>query len=320
MQPWMTSLLLFVFVAAALYCLIVALVGSGSPERRGLEALQTARRGTVESAGRQAAPSLREAVNERARALRRYDAYRSLEISLQRAGWPLKPVEYAAVALFVALALGAIVWALTGEWWMGVAGAAVGAILPHGALLASIARRMLRFEQQLPDALELMAASLRSGHGFQRALQVTADDMPPPVSTEFSLAVQDISVGQTVEEALRGVLLRVPSYEMELLATAVGIQLNVGGNLSEVLDKIAGTLRERQRIRGEISSLTAEGRLTAWLVFAAPIVMFAFMTYTNPDYMKPLTQEASGHVMLFVAAAMELVGVFAIWRLLQMEV
>jgi tight adherence protein B len=265
-------------------------------------------------------PSLRDALNERARALRRYDAYRSLETSLQRAGWPLKPIEYAVVVLLAALALGGIAWALTGAPLAGAAGVVAGVILAQGGLQASIGRRMLRFEQQLPDALELMAASLRSGHGFQRALQVTADDMPAPVSTEFRLAVQDISVGQTVEEALRGVLLRVPSYEMELLATAVGIQMNVGGNLSEVLDKIAGTLRERQRIRGEIASLTAEGRLTAWLVFAAPIVMFAFMTYTNPDYMKPLTQEASGHMMLFAAAVMELLGVFAIWRLLQMEV
>jgi tight adherence protein B len=220
----------------------------------------------------------------------------------------------------VALVIGGIVFLLTRYALFGALATALAFALTPMVLKAVSMRRMARFEAQLPDALELMAAALRAGHGFQRALQVTAEDMPHPISDEFQIAVQDIGAGRTVEDALHGILQRVPSYEMELIATAVAIQMQVGGNLSEILTKIADTLRERARIKGEIATLTAEGRLSAWILLLAPLAMFLFMYTRNPDYMAPLVKEEMGHYMLAGAGIMQIIGMVIIWRMLAMEV
>jgi tight adherence protein B len=203
--------------------------------------------------------------------------------------------------------------------WAIVAAVAIAVVMPLAMELARF-RRMARFEASLPEALDLMAAALKSGQGFQRALQVTAEDMPSPVKDEFSLAVQDISIGHTVEDALHGIWTRVPSYEMELITTAISIQLQVGGNLSEILQKIADTLRERARIRGEIATLTAEGKLSAMMVFAIPIGLFYYMKASNPAYMAPLLDTDVGRMMLIVAAISECVGMAIIWKMVSMEV
>lgn len=311
--------LVFGLSAVGMYLALTAVMARRAPSPRGLEGLASP---TLRSLSEEKAadPSVRERLARATRWLRRYDLYRSTEIALARAGWSLKPVEFGLVSLVAALMAGGLAHLLTRQPALSavVAAAAVG--LAPLSLKAAAMQRMARFEADLPDALELMAASLRAGQGFQRALQVTAEDMPAPLSDEFRAAVQEINAGRTVEEALGGILQRVPSYEMELIATAVGIQMAVGGNLSEILVKIADTLRERARIKGEIKTLTAEGRLSAWILLLAPLAMFVFITWQNPDYLTPLVQEELGRYMLAGAAVLQVIGMAVIWRMLSMEV
>ncbi|HEY3267587.1 MAG TPA: type II secretion system F family protein [Armatimonadota bacterium] len=328
-----TSLLLticlFVMGSAAAYFLLSGTVLARSG-RRGLEGLG----GEASTASRTVGGptvSRRQALSHASREWRKFDYYRSLELALQRAGWRLLPVEYISAVLAAAVAAGALAWSLMprlhgdawdlvrmpGAVWGVIAFAAVIALAP-AALTAARVRRMARFELSLPDALDLMAASLRSGHGFQRALQVTSEDMPRPVSDEFALAVQDISLGNSVEEALAGIYYRVPTYEMELITTAVGIQLQVGGNLSEILQKIAETLRERQRIKGEIATLTAEGKLSAIVVFLMPIALFAWLT--NVGYLHDMLVDDFGHLLLLGAGLSEVIGMIILWKMVAMEV
>ncbi len=311
--------IVFGLVAVGMYLVLTMVFSGKATSPRGLEGLVTLAPASSSQQGG-SARTPRERLARATHGLRRYDLYRSTDLSLLRAGWTLKPAEYGIASIALSLAMGALVYVLTGQPLYGAAAVALAVALAPMVLKASAVRRMARFESQLPDALELMAAALRAGHGFQRSLQVTAEDMPHPICDEFKIAVQDISAGRTVEEALHGILQRVPSYEMELIATAVGIQLHVGGNLSEILIKIADTLRERARIKGEIATLTAEGRLSAWILLLAPLAMFLFMYTRNPEYMAPLVQEQMGHYMLAGAAIMQVIGMIVIWRMLAMEV
>ncbi len=315
----LTPFLIFGIVAVGMYLLLTTFFSDRPAGRSGLEGLRA--HDTLHVATpTERANTVRERLAVATRGLRRYDVYRSTDLALLRAGWSLRPVEFGIAALAAALAGGGIVYLLTLKpLGAAAATALIFALTPTALKMASM-HRMSRFEAQLPDALELMAASLRAGHGFQRALQVTAQDMPRPICDEFNIAVQDIGAGRTVEEALQGILQRIPSYEMELIATAVGIQMNVGGNLSEILTKIADTLRERARIKGEIATLTAEGRLSAWILFLAPVVMLFFMVQRSPEYMAPLLHEQMGHYMLAGAGILQVIGMIVIWRMLAMEV
>jgi tight adherence protein B len=313
-----TTVALFIVASAAVFTLLSALSRGKPRERRGLEGLEGNRGGTIVTAA--PAASTRESLRQASRQWRRYDAYRSLERALERAGFRLTPLEFIVIACGAAIVGAALAGFLTRSYWWAAATAGVLAVLAPVVMELARLRRLARFEASLPEALELMAASLRSGQGFQRALQVTAEDMPSPVKEEFGMAVQDISVGHTVEDALHAVWMRVPSYEMELITTAIAIQLQVGGNLSEILQKIADTLRERARIRGEIATLTAEGKLSAVLVFCIPILLFFWMKSTNPAYMAPLLTSDLGRLMLVVAAISECVGMLIIWKMVSMEV
>jgi tight adherence protein B len=308
----------FLLATAAFFLLLLAFKRQSSTERHGLDNLKE-RKGSP-TAFAEPTMSRRQTIGQASRQWRRFESYRSLERSLERAGWTLTPLEFgvAACTVTIAGALAIGLWQRDVLW--ALVTAVVLALLVPASLEMARAKRMARFEAALPEALELMAASLRSGQGFQRALQVTSEDMPSPVKDEFGMAVQDIIVGHTVEEALQLVWTRVPSYEMELITTAIGIQLQVGGNLSEILQKIADTLRERARIRGEIATLTAEGKLSAIMVFAIPIALFFWMKSANPSYMAPLLQTYIGRLMLFAAAGSECIGMAIIWKMVSMEV
>lgn len=315
----LTPILIFLIVLVGSYILLTTLFVADGRGRAGLEGLKTVPKG-VPSPAAPWSDDLRARLAEATHSLRRFDLYRSTDLALLRAGWSLHPAEFGLAASLAALVAGLAGRAATGQALAGAAAAAVVLALAPVLLKAASQGRMARFEAQLPDALDLMAASLRAGHGFQRALQVTAQDMPRPVADEFEAAVRDIASGRTVEEALHGVLQRVPSYEMELIATAVGIQMQVGGNLSEVLVKIAETLRERARIKGEIATLTAEGRFSAWILLLAPMFVLVFMLNRSPEYMAPLMQEQTGRMMLVGAGLLQAVGMVIIWRMLAMEV
>ncbi|NMC81469.1 MAG: hypothetical protein GYA63_01255 [Armatimonadetes bacterium] len=317
MPAWL-PILAFLLVSFAAYLLILALAPEQTA-RRGLEGLGgTSRLSGVSTGTRHS--SIRDSLNRIGREYRHFDFYRNVELSLAQAGWLLKPLEFMLALVVLAVLVGTAVFLLTRNPVWGTVGVIAGPLIAWISLKSAITRRLRKFEELLPDALDLMSSSLRAGQGFQRAMQVTADDMPAPLSDEFRMAVEDLAVGSSVEEALRAMLLRVPSYEMELIATAVTIQLQVGGNLSEILAKISETVRERAKIRGEISTLTAEGRVSAWVVFAIPIALFFWLAASNPEYMKPLLQETTGHYLLGVALCMQMLGMGIIFRMLNMEI
>ena len=207
-----------------------------------------------------------------------------------------------------------------GQLVAGVTGAVAGFFFPFILVNMKIARRMKAFNGQLGDALILIANSLRTGYSFMQASDMVAQEMRPPISSEFSRAVKEMNLGVTIEDALANLGKRINSEDLDLVLTAVLIQRQVGGNLSEVLDNIARTIRERVRIRGEIRTLTAQGRISGIIVSLLPVVLGLVIYLLNPEYVKLLFVHPVGKIMLGVAGLGQVIGIIVIRRIVDIEV
>ncbi len=242
----------------------------------------------------------------------------ALQEELDRSGLNWRAGEFAALGLAVLAALSIAGWVLFGP--LGAAGGIVLATaLPYLALKALQGRQLRRFEAQLPDALMLIASSLRSGYGIMRAIQAVREEMTPPISTEFGKVLDETKVGAELAEALRHLAHRIRLPDLDIAVTAILIQLDVGGNLAEVMEIVAGTVRERQRLRAEVDTLTAEGRLSGIILFLLPIVMAVIIGVLNRGYMSALFSTTLGHILIACAAVMQLLGGLVINRMLKFD-
>lgn len=239
------------------------------------------------------------------------------------------------VAEFFGLKLGAALVGVVFGFILGrasslaqVAAAIVCAIvfsfLPNLYVSLRAKQRVKAFNDQLGDVITMMANALRGGYSFLQTLDMVSREAPPPASTEFRRVVQEVGLGRSTEEALQNLLRRVPSDDLDLLITAVSIQMEVGGNLAQVLDTIGHTIRERVRIKGEISTLTAQGRISSWIITGLPIGLAAFITVVNPTYMAPLftfgMPPEAWCCMPVASLVMIAMGYFAIQKIIDIEV
>ena len=200
-----------------------------------------------------------------------------------------------------------------------VAALAMGA-LPFMWILWRRKRRFDAFSKQLPDALELIARALRSGHSLSSGLHVVIDEMPAPISTEFGMAYEQQNLGQSIDQALKSMLKRVPNMDLKFFVTAVVIQRQAGGDLAEILDKIGHKIRERFKILGAVQALTGEGRISGIVLMAMPIAIFIAVYQLNPDYMMTLFRDPMGKKMLAVAAGLQVLGAVVIKKIIAIKV
>ncbi|MFQ5414597.1 MAG: type II secretion system F family protein [Phycisphaerae bacterium] len=170
-------------------------------------------------------------------------------------------------------------------------------------------RRMRKLTQQLPDVFDMMSQALRAGHSLSGAIQLVQEQLPPPIATEFGRVYHEQNLGIKIEEALSDMAKRVDSLDVRFFVTAVMIQRQTGGDLAEVLDNIAGVIRERIELQGLVRGLTAEGRLSGWVLFALPFVVFLGSLYMNPDYGNILLDTPQGQILLLIAGGMQLMGI-----------
>jgi tight adherence protein B len=196
-------------------------------------------------------------------------------------------------------------------------------ILAAVPLLLVMRKRRKRFRlflEQLPDALELMVRSLQAGHSFSSALQMVATEMPDPISREFGKAYEEQNLGLNIKIALENLVERVPILDLKLCVTAVLIQREIGGNLSEVLQNISHTIRERFRIQGEIRVKSAQARLSGYIVSALPFFLFFWINIVNPKYMNSLYEHEWGMTILGGAIVMQVIGWLIIKKIVNIEV
>ncbi len=181
-------------------------------------------------------------------------------------------------------------------------------------------RRMAKLANQLPDVFEMMSQALRAGHSLAGAIQLIYEQMPPPVATEFAQVYHEQNLGVKIEDALQSMAQRVDSLDVRFFVTAVMIQRQTGGDLAEVLDNISGVIRERIELAGLVRGLTAEGRLSGWVLFSLPAIVFMGSMYLNPDYGNVLLEDPRGQIMLMVAIGMQLMGIAMIRWIVNIKV
>ena len=242
---------------------------------------------------------------------------------LERADMTMRPGEYVVLRLALAatgfIAPLIVVPGLTGLI-LGAVVALVGYNLPKFYLNHRRKSRLSKLNDQLPETLTMISNSLKAGFGLLQALSAAAEQMSHPISTEMSRTIHEMNIGSSADVALLSLAERAGSYDMDIVVTAILVQRTVGGNLGEILDTVAETMRERIRIRGEISTLTAQQKLTGGVLGFIPLGVAGLFQIMSPGYMDPLFTTVEGKVMLAVAGVLEVIGVMIIQRILDIEV
>lgn len=224
------------------------------------------------------------------------------------------------IALALALGLALLVGTVTRSVWGLPAGAALGFSLPFLVLRFKRTRRFRAFEEQFPESLDLIARALKAGHAFATGLKMVADELPDPVGPEFRKTFDEQNFGLPLKDALENLTHRIPLLDVRFFATAVLIQRETGGNLSEILENLAHVVRERFKILRQVRVHTAHGRFTGWVLLALPAVLCIALAFINPDHMNLLFREPMGQMMLIAAIVMQTIGYLWIQQVIKIEV
>ena len=180
--------------------------------------------------------------------------------------------------------------------------------------------RFNHFLEHLPDTLDLMSRGLSAGHAFSETLQMVAAEMPEPIATEFRKTYEEQNLGLSLKLALENLTQRMPLLDLRMCVTAVLIQKETGGNLAEILEKVAYTIRERFRIMGDLKTLTTSSRMSAWLLCGLPIFVAIAVTVMNPDYMSVLWKDQRGHYLIAAAMIMQVTGMLIVRKILDIKI
>lgn len=213
-----------------------------------------------------------------------------------------------------------ILYILTGTTLLAVMVGLATFLIPFLLLVKKRADRMNLFEEQLAEALSVMSRALKAGHPLVETFNIVSEEMQDPIASEFGRVFADLNFGMPLKAALHGLLVRVPSMSLHSLITAVLIQSETGGALAEILDNVHNVIRGRFKLQRKIKSLSAEGRLSAWILGLIPFVLAGMISVTSPDYLPMMLGEPIGRKIVLAAFAMMIVGIFWIRKLIRVEV
>ena len=245
---------------------------------------------------------------------------KSLAEQLQKADLKLRTSEFVAIQFGAVLLLALIGFVRFNFGIPMLAMAVAGYFLPGFYVRYRVNKRVKAFNDQLGDTLVLLSNALKAGYSFAQAIDTVAKNAVPPISEEFSRAVREMNLGGSVEEALNNMLKRIESADFDLVVTAVAIHRTVGGNLAEILDNIAHTIRERIRIKGEVKTLTAQASASGKLITGLPIALSVFLYFVTPTYFRPMLESVIGWAMLAAAGFFIFIGNLIIGRITKIEV
>ena len=254
------------------------------------------------------------------RFLEEMPAMESLATTIEQAGYTMLAYRLVILSLSLGAVAGYLSWAAFRMPLVTVVAAIFAVSLPVMIIRRARAQRLAKFEEQLPDAIDVMKRALRAGHPFNGTLKLVADDMDDPVAREFELTFNEISYGNDVRRALLGLLSRVPSVTVMALVTSILVQKETGGNLAEVLEQISKVVRGRFRFYRMVRTLTAEGRMSAWVLATVPLFLFATIWMTTPDYLPILIEDPRGHKLIIYGAISGVIGIAWIRRIIRIEV
>ena len=219
-----------------------------------------------------------------------------------------------------AMAFGAAAWVLSSLLLAAFAAAAFGATIPWMIVRRKKTKRLLAFEEHFPEAIDLLGRAIRAGHAFSTGMQMVADEAQEPVASEFRQVFEEQKFGLAMEDTLLALADRVTLLDVRIFVTAILIQREVGGNLAEVLDKIAYTIRERFTIQRQVRVYTAQGRFTGYLLAGLPIAVGFLIWMLNQEYMNVLFTHPTGRLMITIAAILQITGYFIIRKIINIEI
>lgn len=209
---------------------------------------------------------------------------------------------------------------VSGSLILMIAGGVLAAAIPFVHVWWKRKKRFDAFLEHLPDALDLMSRGLSAGHAFSEALHMVSREMPDPIAGEFHKTYEEQNLGLSLKLALENLTQRMPLLDLRMCVTAVLIQRETGGNLAEILEKVAYTIRERFRILGDLKTLTTSSRLSAWLLCGLPIGVALMITALNPEYMSVLWKDPRGHYLIALALFMQLTGMVIVRKILRIKI
>jgi tight adherence protein B len=250
--------------------------------------------------------------------------------NLAQADLKLKPAEYVALTVILVIVIGGFAYLVGGgtsgestAFISALIGAVIGFIIPRIYVSRQRAKRLQRFDEQLPDMLNLMVNGLRAGFSTVQAMESVSKELPPPISTEFKRLVQEMQIGIPMEQALGNLHRRIPSDDLDLIIAAINVQREVGGNLAEILDTISYTIRERVRIKGEIRVLTSQVMYSGRFLSMLPFILAGILWFLNRPYMmmffNPETRLCGG-IMIGLIFVLISSGYFMMTRIANIEV
>jgi tight adherence protein B len=317
------AFLVFVLIVGAF--LMIWLLRRGTPAqetvRRRLEAVQRAeRRGSSAIGLDLARDELMSDVPALHRMLLRWGWATRLRTLLAQAGMNIRPGKVVLLSAVLGVGIYFILTFVTPLILLRLVGAVIGLLIPFVFILFKRNRRYHEFEKHFPEALDLLARAIRSGHAFTTGLELIGKELPEPVAGEFRTTFEEQNFGLPLRDALLNLCDRVPLIDVRFFVTALLIQKETGGNLAEILDNLARVIRDRFRVHGEVRVRTAQGRLTAGILISLPPLMLLLMRMLNPAYIKPLFEDPMGPWMLGAAAALQLVGSAILWKIVHIEV
>jgi tight adherence protein B len=318
------TLILIIGAALVFILLLIGLIATISSDRA---SMQQRLESVVEeelprgAAGRERATPLTDWINQRVAGS---SMGAGIARELARADLKFKPGEYIATMFVAAFGVAFIAYFLGGQSILfAIIGGVLGFFIPRFYVKREQGKRLMRFNNQLGDMLNLMVNSLRAGYSTTQAMDAVSKELPSPICDEFRRVGQEMQLGVSMEAALENILRRIPSDDLDLVITAVNVQREVGGNLADILDTISFTIRERVRVKGEIRVLTAQVMYSGRFLSMLPLILLAMLYVMNKEYMMEFFKPESapcGYIALGVAGLLIIGGYFAMNKLADIEV
>jgi tight adherence protein B len=243
-----------------------------------------------------------------------------LQDFVMQSGMAVKPAKLLLMSAVLGLGSYLLSSFILPRFYYALPLAAVATTIPFLVLMFQRRRRLRKFEEYFPEALDLLGRAVRAGHAFTTGLEMISKECPEPLAGEFRTAFEEQNFGLPLRDALLNLAERVPIVDVQFFVTALLIQKETGGNLAEILDGLARVIRDRFRIYREVRVRTAQGRLTAGILIALPIFMMLILSVLNPKYVAVLFTDPSGPMVLVAAAVMQLVGSAILWKIIHFEV
>ncbi|SDK00747.1 tight adherence protein B [Ferrimonas sediminum] len=254
------------------------------------------------------------------RRMEQFPFIQNLSFKLEQSGSRYLGHQYLMMALFTALVFTVICWFLSKDWLFCMLAFLLTLTLFHFKLSRDFDKRMETIEEQFPEALDILRRGLQAGYAFSDSVKLTYEEMEGPLAFEFRLMFADINYGKDTKRALLRFIERVPSVSAMAFSSAVQVQKETGGNLAENMQNLSRVIRQRFTFKRKVKSMSAEGRMSAWVLVLMPLGLFAFLFLTSPSYARELTDSESGNDLLMYGAIGMMIGTYWIGRLIRIEV